>query len=1345
MNTDLTFEVVDYDPFGIAIEKAYTSIPSQREIWLACKIGGEDANRAYNESISLVLKGTFDQPSFLEALQEVVNRHEALRAIFAIDGQQILIQEKMPIRIHTEDISALDAATEAEYIGQFHREDALTAFDLENGPLFRMALHKLSSTEHYFTLSVHHLIGDGWSLGVILEDICKIYNANVLKGAPQLPKVNPLSDYCRQITELESLPEHADTISFWMEKFNHQTEDFTLPTDHIRPAIKTYDSERLQFKLPKTQIDKVQALGKTAGASLVTTFIAAFELFLSKKSQRQEVILGIPAAGQSATGLFNLVGHCVNLLPLYSKIDNDITFLSFLKQRNEEILDCYDHQLFTYSSLLNKLNRKRDLSKTALVPVIFNLDMGMDAQVQFHGLDHELISNPRAFDNFELALNLTNSGDSYQFDWSYNTKLFKKATVGKMMEEFDRLLQTIVHHPETKLRDIHLFDPVKLVGFYEKWNDTEQDYPKNVPFTRLVHAMANQFPTKTAIEFQHQLVTYKELEDQSNRFAAFLQSKNLKKGDRIGLLMPRSADMVIGLLGVAKSGLTYIPIDPELPHDRIQHMLNDASATAIVTTTSIKDIPQATVQRIFIEDFHRDYETLPNTYQEANIQMNDPVYLLYTSGSTGLPKGVKVSHQNLTNLLYSLQDRPGISYSDRVLAVTTISFDVAGMELFGPLIAGATLVIADTPTLKDGRLLLKALGEKKITRVFSTPATYQMLVQVGWDFPLPLKIVSGGEPFQKHLIEKLLPITEEIWNAYGPTETTILSSLKHIKTPDDFDSIGTPINNTEIYLLDENRQLVDIGEVGEIHIGGDGVALGYWQKVDLTKERFIPNPFANNGKLMYKTGDLGKFKTNGELMCLGRIDNQVKIRGHRIELGEIEQQINQLESVMASHVTVQESQQGHKQLVAYVTRNTVNAHNEPSAISDETLKRWKSSIQAKLPSYMIPSHWVGIKQFPLTPNGKIDHKALPFPASKAIEKTSPNDREWSKIEKIIGEIWKESLKLSYIDLDDDFFELGGHSILAVEVMSKLDKKIDAQLPLTTIFKHATVRSFAALLENKEETKAVSNEWSSLVAIKPEGSKPPIYVVHGIAANITNYYKLIDHVDKDQPIYGLQAKGLNGIDTPNSGLENIAAHYVNEIIEHNPEGPYHIGGYSFGGYVAFEMARQLIAKNKAMGKLIIFDTSVEPMEEEGDKKGIFDMISKEFHKRKVEIQLLVEAPETFKTTKGRMIKRKTENLLTKMGLQKDNSPHDRAAIIKRIKQINKEALLNYSLKPINVDMVLFKAKIKLAPVSEEKYYGWTPYVNSIQVIDIEGDHNSMFDHPFVAPFGYKLQETLNARE
>lgn len=470
-------------------------------------------------------------------------------------------------------------------------------------------------------------------------------------------------------------------------------------------------------------------------------------------------------------------------------------------------------------------------------------------------------------------------------------------------------------------------------------------------------------------------------------------------------------------------------------------------------------------------------------------------------------------------------------------------------------------------------------------------------------------------------------------------------------------------------------------------------------------------------------------------MCIGRIDNQVKIRGHRIELGEIEQQINQLEGVMASHVAVQQSQQGHKQLVSYVI-------SDDTDLAEATLQAWKERIKAKLPEYMLPSHWVRLKQFPLTPNGKIDHKSLPRPDSSPLKTTSSESSAWSPNEKLIGEIWKDSLKLSYIQLDDDFFELGGHSILAVEVMSSLDKKIDTQLPLTTIFKHPTVRSFAALLENGEEMEAANPSWSSLVPIKPEGSKPPIYVIHGVAANITNYFKLIDHVDKDQPIYGLQAKGLNGLDSPNVGLENIAAHYVNEILAHNPEGPYHIGGYSFGGYVAFEMARQLIAKNKPMGKLIIFDTSVDPMDDNAPKTGLLEMISKEFNKRKVEMQLLVEAPNTFRTTKGRMIKRKTENLLTKIGLQKDKSPLDRNAIIKKIKNINKDAMINYTLKPILTDMVLFKARIKLAPVSEEKYYGWAPYVNTIQVIDIDGDHNSMFDLPFVGPFASKLQDVLD---
>ncbi|MBD8487637.1 amino acid adenylation domain-containing protein [Echinicola sp. CAU 1574] len=1347
MNPSFEFKEIDFDPFeNSPLIKAIPSIDPQKEIWMACKLGGEVANMAYNESISLVLNGNLDTKIFKSSILEIVNRHEALRSTFSTDGKTMCIHERL-IPDHIDiDLTEKSDNNQKKFISEFKQKDASTPFDLENGPLLRTALFKLSNEIYHFTLTIHHIIGDGWSLGVILEDLSKIYSAKVLNGTPNLLSADLFSEYSREIETIENQPDFKKTENFWLELFGEQKNEFTLPTDFQRPENKIYKSKRLDFQVSKTKIEQLKSIGQSTNTSLVNTLIAAFEVFLAKKTKQQDIILGVPAAGQSATGFFNLVGHCVNLLPLKSTVQKDLPFLDYLKNRNGEILDCYDHQLFTFSKLLAKLNIKRDLSKTPLVPVIFNLDVGMDANVKFYDIDYSLISNPREYDNFELALNLTNSKDSFQFEWTYNTSLFKEESIQNMMDEFNRLLDGIIQNPSQKISDYTIFDYTQILDQLQVWNNTSTDYPKDRSFLSFFSEMALKHADKTAVEFQSQKISYKELEEQSNKLAHYLTESNIRKGDRIGLFLPRSIDMVLGLLGISKCGAIYIPIDPELPEERVTHMMSDAQASALITTSELGNKLNTNIEKICIEDFYIKSKDLSKKPIETQIDPADPVYILYTSGSTGKPKGVQVSHQNLTNFLLSTKDKPGVNESERILAITTISFDVAGAEIFSPLINGATLIMADSITIKDGRLLLKTLKEKNITMMFSTPATYRMLIQVGWDQPLPIKITSGGEPFQSSLVEKLLKVTKEIWNAYGPTETTIFSTINRITSLENYTSIGRPIANTQIYILDQDLRPVSPGAIGEIYIGGDGVSLGYWNRPDLNRERFINNPLSNSVDVLYKSGDLGKFLSNGEIICLGREDSQVKIRGHRIEIGEVEQQIANLDYIDAASVIVDNLSNGAKKMIAYVILKNKKPLNESSESELDKAQhiQIKDDLKKFLPEYMIPTEWVSLSHFPLTPNGKIDYKALPVP-SKSVDSASVTDKQArTENEKLVSDIWLKSLGLPYINLDDDFFELGGHSILAVEVMSQIDKATGKNLPLTSLFKHSTIRTFSKLLDDESEAIAQEKEWTSLIPIKSSGRKPPVYLIHGVAANITNYFKLIDFVDEDQPLYGLQAKGLNGIDKPNHGIESIAKYYVHEIIAHNPQGPYNIGGYSFGGYVAFEMAAQLIKMGKKVNKLIIFDTSVEPEDlKSNNRKNIIDSFGEELEQRKVDLQLLFKAPNTFRTTKARAIKRKTENFLQKIGLSKeDEQPKERAAIIKMIKKINNDSLRNYSLYPIDLELTLFKAAIKIAPVKDEKTYGWSPYVKKVNVIDIEGDHNSMFDPPFGAPFAKKLQKLLD---
>ena len=585
-----------------------------------------------------------------------------------------------------------------------------------------------------------------------------------------------------------------------------------------------------------------------------------------------------------------------------------------------------------------------------------------------------------------------------------------------------------------------------------------------------------------------------------------------------------------------------------------------------------------------METLLAEIETYPKTAPDVPISGHDLAYILYTSGSTGQPKGVLIEHRNLVNLLYSMITLPGITPDDVLLAVTTVSFDIAGLELYLPLLVGATLVLADTETTKDGHALLLAIDEQQISIIQATPATYKLILAAGWEKRFALKILCCGEPLSKDLAQKLTARCDSLWNMYGPTETTIYSTGKQILATDEIITIGRPIHNTQVYILDEHLNPVPEGIVGEIYIAGDGVARGYLNRPELTQEKFLPNPFALlPGQTMYRTGDLGKFMADGEIHCLGRIDQQVKIRGYRIELGEIEHALVTQEGIKDAVVMAREDRPGDQRLVAYLVANPPLANGAFM----EQVPVWRRKLNEILPAYMVPSDFVRLAQLPITPNGKIDRKALPQPdAMRGMNGVAAEPA--TDVQKRMTGIWAEVLGVEKVGIDQDFFELGGHSMIAVQMMMRLEKETGKRLPLSTLLTYPTVRKLAQLVEAEAKPLA----WKSLVPIKPQGNKVPIYIIHGIGLNLLNFSSLVTYMDAEQPIYGLQALGLDGIDEPLDNMDAIAAYYISEVLQQNPSGPYAIAGYSFGGYVALEMARQLKAMGKEVKMLVMFDTNAQ---------------------------------------------------------------------------------------------------------------------------------------------------------
>lgn len=1322
---------VEFDPFaGPELQAIAPSTEPQLEIWTSCLIGGDEANCAYNESFSLQLTGLLNQEAMALALQGITNMHQALRMAFSADGKTVCVYKELPPDFSFTDIALYTEAQKQAFIHEQNKQNACTLFDLVNGPLFKVQLVKLAETEHRLTFIAHHIVCDGWSIGIMMQDLSKLYSAYVKGEEARLPEAPSFIDYANQQAFWAGSTEFKATEQYWFNEFKGSNYVMDLPADLPRPTTRTYKSHRLDLQLDRQLVSQVKQLGKSNGSSFVTTLLAAFEVFLQRSTGQSEIILGLPAAGQPATGNYRLVGHCVNLLPLRSSPKAVQSFRSYLKQRTGAILDAYDHQLYTFGELLKKLAIPRDASRVPLVPVMFNIDMGMDDDVAFYGLKHHLSSNPREYESFEIFVNISGRDDALVLEWSYNTQLFSSKCIRHLMDEFEFLLAELVKNPDVLIGDIPTANRAALLKQLQDWNDTAVAYPADKALPQLI----NWQNDAVAVKFADQTLTYRQLHESSNRLAALLIDKGVNKGDKVAFAMDRSAGLLVVILGIMKAGGVYIPLDPQFPLGRINYMLNDSKAVVLLSSAKYKGHYDTEAVELVVEDEWPNLSRYPATEPDVQATGNDLVYILYTSGSTGMPKGVQISQHSLVNFLLSMQKRPAMTAADKLLAVTTISFDIAGLEMFLPLLSGAQVVIADTNTAKDGRALLDLIRDEKITTLQATPYTWRMMLEAGWNQTMPIKAICGGEALPKELAEGILGKASSLWNVYGPTETTIWSTIKQIKAGDAAITIGRPIANTSIYILDQNLNPVDPGTVGEIFIGGEGLATGYLNQPELTAEKFIPHPFSDDPEdKLYRTGDLGRFMEDGEIECLGRADAQVKIRGYRIETGEIEYHLTRQPDIKQAAVVAQPDKNGTNKLVAYITTN----HDYPT--SDEVVrnKNWRSALKNTLPDYMVPDDFIVIPAIPLTPNGKVDKKALIQTPVNVAAQVQVYAAPRTNVEKLVADIWAEFLEIEKVGIYDNFFELGGHSLIAVQVMARIEKVTGKRLPLATLFENSTVEKLSLMLEMDGR----SIVWDSLVPIKPNGSKMPLYIVHGAGLNVLLFNALAINMDPDQPVYGLQAKGLNGVDEPLSEIKDIAAHYISAIQAQNPNGPYALAGYSFGGIIAWEMAIQLEAQGKQVKMLAMFDTYAyrspffDPWLTMQTKRAMFFL-------RKLKYSLFTrEGLSQSLTEKRKNIKRHATRMIWK--LTKEEQQEGFFGYSNKIDEMNILAERRYRLTPQNFTIELFRADTHTFYMDDFEFLGWKPYaLKGINVHPIPGEHNSIFKAPNDKIFARILQQCLN---
>nr|AXN93615.1 PuwG [Anabaena sp. UHCC-0399] len=1024
---------------------------SQQRLWFLAQL--ESSSGTYNVPAALQLQGYLNVAALEQALQEIVHRHEVLRTSFpTINGvpTQVIVPA-VTVTLPLIDLQGLPE--QAEQVKQLTITNSQTTFDLAIAPLMRSQLLRLGEQSHILLINLHHIVCDGWSVGVFIQELSALYTAFTEEKPSPLPELAiQYADFAvwqRQWLSGEVLEKK---LNYWQQQLAGAPPLLELPIDRPRPPIQSYQGGYYGFTLDADLTAKLKSLSQKSSVTLFMTLQAAFVTLLHRYSGQTDILVGTPIANRDRKETESLIGFFVNTLVLRTQITDNPKFAELLQQVRRVSLEAYAYQDVPFEQVVEALQPERNLSHSPLFQVMFIWQNTPSQNFELPGLSLTPLPIETVTAKFDLTLSMEETPQGLAGGWEYNSDLFDLATIERIAHHFHNLLIAVTTNPEQPVGLLPLLTASEEQKILVDFNHTEADYPTDLYLHQLFEAQVERTPDAVAVGIgTGEELTYAELNTRANQLACYLQFLGVGNEKVVGICVERSLDMIVGLLATLKAGGAYVPLDPKYPAERLAFMVEDAEIEVLLTQQPLVDLLPKTMAKIICLDTEwlaiSAYS--PHSPQPTTHSPNHLAYIIYTSGSTGKPKGVQIIHSAVVNFLTSVAQEPGITAADVVLSVTTLSFDIAVLDIFLPLMVGAKVVLVSTEMTKDGYALQKLLLESHATIMQATPATWRILLASGWNGTEKLKILCAGEALPRDLANQLLARSCELWNAYGPTETTTWSTVYQVEPGEGKVLIGHPLGNTQIYLLDTYGQPVPIGVAGELHIGGAGLARGYRNRPELTAEKFISSPFQEE-KCLYKTGDLARYLPDGNIEYLGRIDNQVKLRGFRIELGEIEAGIIAHPQVKQAVVIIREDQPGRKLLVAYV----VSQQETP------TSSELRNLLQEQLPEYMIPNVFVFLEALPLTPNSKIDRRALPAPE---LEASNQDDvvKPRNHIEESLANIWGEILGLQQVGIHDNFFELGGDSIISIQVIARANQA-GIQLTLKQIFQHQTIAQLAAV-------------------------------------------------------------------------------------------------------------------------------------------------------------------------------------------------------------------------------------------------------------------------------------------
>ncbi len=1308
-----------------------SSVPlsyGQEQIWLHSQLVQNLA--LYNEPVTIRKSGALNVAALTKALTEIVRRHEAWRTNFqVVNGQPVqVIQPAGPFAIAVKDLRSLPKNQREGEALRLATEDALRPFDLSHGPLYRALLIHLADDDHRLYLTLHHIIFDGSSIyHVLLPELEALYTAFERGEASPLPEL-PLQFADFTLWQREWLTQSGaleSQLAYWRERIPGLTMP-PLPADHQRPAVQSFRGAIQPFALDAKLSGDLKNLARNSGSSLFMTLLTGLAVLLQRYSGTDDLAIGTVSSSRKRSQVERLLGYFLNPLVLRNDLSGDPSFRNALKRVRNSTLDALSNDDAPFTRIVNETHPARTLSCNPLIQVLFTLEPPLPASK--NGWSVALTQSPvdTGLVKFDLVLELDDSPTGIAGRFKYNTDLFDSSTIVRMAEHFQVLLRSVVDNPDLSISQAEIMTAAERKKVLVEWNNTEAHFDNNICIHDLFERQVVKNPNATAIEQGASRLTYSALNRRADALANVLHRRGVTAETKVGICLQPSLEMLVAILAVLKAGGGYVPLDPAYPQQRLKFILEDAQLQLVLTdSASIKELPAVDGVETVVLDSATPLDGTPRQEIPGRADPNNLAYVIYTSGSSGTPRGVEITHRNLVNSTLARMQYYAASHS-RFLLLSSFAFDSSVAGIFGTLCSGGTLVMTPGTLTSSLPELARLVAQHEVTDLLCVPSVYRLMLEQAshGEMKTLRRAIVAGESCPPELLEKhykLLPGTT-LFNEYGPTEASVWATVHkcehHPKRP--VVSIGKPVANTQVYILDSHLQPVPQGIPGELCVGGLNVSRGYWNRPELTTEKFIPNPFSS-GKL-YRTGDMARHLPDGSLELLGRFDTQVKIRGFRVELDEISSLIASFSGVREAATAIRDPESKHAEIVAYIVQDP-----KLPPVSFGQLRRF---LKERLPEYMLPSVIVALNELPLLPNGKLDRSALPAPHDSFV---NVGERPSNAVEEKLVAIFESVLEKHPVGTNQSFFELGGHSLLLARLILLIEQSFGKTLSWAEVFRSPTVRELAALLN--DETADLGS--SAIIPIQPQGGKLPLFWVRGGPLFLT----LSRGLGMDQPMLGLDLPPSDAAHLPVPyRLEDIASALVEKMRSVQPEGPYNIAGLCVNGVIAYEMARQLQDAGQEIGVLALFDAQnpeyYHNFTGEGRGRATWNKI--DFHLNK----LLSATPSTLPA----LVRERLVRIGQRLNVLRWRVYHHLALRVNEQNLRNLDTIIHpssydYRPKPLTGNVLFFQSNEWPKGDYWNFFASWKDMIRKMQVFRVQGGHESMFSEENVAPIIDGLRDGL----